>query len=181
MALQLLRKARKTSLSVERRCGTSQPKRQLTSREVNSSWQKATCQRTCASSCNKRRCPGIQSRSSDRNAGENKKLVTLAHSKEWKLETNFENTARKTPAAKSRNSPQNAAFHCKTPQNAAKCCNLQKKAAKRRKTQQFAAKRRNLPQFAAECCKTPLNAAKHAKRTKQKFAAKRRNLLQFAA
>ena len=31
------------------------------------------------------------------NAGENKKLVTLAHSKEWKLETNFENTAWKTP------------------------------------------------------------------------------------
>jgi len=31
------------------------------------------------------------------NAGENKKLVMLAHSKEWKLETNFENTARKTP------------------------------------------------------------------------------------
>ena len=31
------------------------------------------------------------------NAGENKKLVTLAHSKEWKLETTFENTARKTP------------------------------------------------------------------------------------
>jgi hypothetical protein len=31
------------------------------------------------------------------NAGKNKKLVTLAHSKEWKLETNFENTARKTP------------------------------------------------------------------------------------
>jgi len=31
------------------------------------------------------------------NAGENKKLVTLAHSKEWKLETNFKNTARKTP------------------------------------------------------------------------------------
>jgi len=31
------------------------------------------------------------------NAGENKKLVTLAHSKEWKLETIFENTARKTP------------------------------------------------------------------------------------
>ena len=31
------------------------------------------------------------------NAGENKKLVTLAHSKEWKLETNFENTARRTP------------------------------------------------------------------------------------
>jgi len=31
------------------------------------------------------------------NAGENKKLVTLAHSKEWKMETNFENTARKAP------------------------------------------------------------------------------------
>ncbi len=33
------------------------------------------------------------------NAGENKKLIMLAHSKEWKwkLETPFENTARKTP------------------------------------------------------------------------------------
>jgi hypothetical protein len=31
------------------------------------------------------------------NAGENKKLVTLAHSKEWKLATIFENTALKTP------------------------------------------------------------------------------------
>jgi len=31
------------------------------------------------------------------NASENKKLVMLAHSKEWKLETIFENTARKTP------------------------------------------------------------------------------------
>jgi len=31
------------------------------------------------------------------NADENKKLVTLAHSKEWKLETNFENTTGKTP------------------------------------------------------------------------------------
>ncbi len=31
------------------------------------------------------------------NADENKKLVTLAHSKEWKLETMFENTAFKTP------------------------------------------------------------------------------------
>jgi hypothetical protein len=31
------------------------------------------------------------------NAGENKKLVTLAHSQEWKLTTTFENTARKTP------------------------------------------------------------------------------------
>jgi hypothetical protein len=31
------------------------------------------------------------------NAGENKKLVTLAHSQEWKLATTFENTACKTP------------------------------------------------------------------------------------
>jgi hypothetical protein len=31
------------------------------------------------------------------NAGENKKLVTLAHSKDWKHETFFENMARKTP------------------------------------------------------------------------------------
>ncbi len=31
------------------------------------------------------------------NAGENKKLVTLAHSKDWKHETIFENTACKTP------------------------------------------------------------------------------------
>jgi hypothetical protein len=31
------------------------------------------------------------------NASKNKKLVTLAHSQEWKLETIFENTARKTP------------------------------------------------------------------------------------
>jgi hypothetical protein len=31
------------------------------------------------------------------NAGENKKLVTLAHLQEWKLATTFENTARKTP------------------------------------------------------------------------------------
>ncbi len=30
------------------------------------------------------------------NAGENKKLVTLAHSQKWKLETIFENTACKT-------------------------------------------------------------------------------------
>ncbi len=30
-------------------------------------------------------------------AGENKKLVTLAHSQEWKLSAIFENTARKTP------------------------------------------------------------------------------------
>ena len=31
------------------------------------------------------------------NASKNKKLVTLAHSQEWKLETMFENTACKTP------------------------------------------------------------------------------------
>ena len=31
------------------------------------------------------------------NACENKKLITLAHSQEWKLATTFENTARKTP------------------------------------------------------------------------------------
>ena len=31
------------------------------------------------------------------NTGKNKKLVTLAHSQEWKLATTFENTARKTP------------------------------------------------------------------------------------
>jgi hypothetical protein len=31
------------------------------------------------------------------NAGEYKKLVTLAHSQEWKLATTFENTTRKTP------------------------------------------------------------------------------------
>ncbi len=31
------------------------------------------------------------------NAGENKKLITLAHSQEWKLATIFENTAHKTP------------------------------------------------------------------------------------
>jgi hypothetical protein len=31
------------------------------------------------------------------NAGENKKIVTLAHLQEWKLATIFENTARKTP------------------------------------------------------------------------------------
>ncbi len=31
------------------------------------------------------------------NAGENKKLIKLAHSKDWKHETTFENTARKTP------------------------------------------------------------------------------------
>ncbi len=31
------------------------------------------------------------------NAGENKELVTLAHSKDWKHETIFENMARKTP------------------------------------------------------------------------------------
>jgi hypothetical protein len=31
------------------------------------------------------------------NAGENKKLVTLAQSKDWKLESIFENTARNTP------------------------------------------------------------------------------------
>ena len=34
------------------------------------------------------------------NAGENKKLITLAHSQEWKLATTFENTARKTPQQK---------------------------------------------------------------------------------
>jgi hypothetical protein len=31
------------------------------------------------------------------NAGKNKKLITLAHSQEWKLGTTFENTACKTP------------------------------------------------------------------------------------
>ncbi len=31
------------------------------------------------------------------NAGKNKNLVTLAHSQDWKLDTIFENTARKTP------------------------------------------------------------------------------------
>jgi hypothetical protein len=31
------------------------------------------------------------------NAGENKKLISLAHSKEWKLDTSFKNMARKTP------------------------------------------------------------------------------------
>ncbi len=31
------------------------------------------------------------------NASENKKLVPLAHSQEWKLETIFENTACKIP------------------------------------------------------------------------------------
>jgi hypothetical protein len=30
-------------------------------------------------------------------AGKNKKLVTLAHSQDWKLDTIFENTACKTP------------------------------------------------------------------------------------
>jgi hypothetical protein len=30
------------------------------------------------------------------NVGENNTLITLAHSKEWKLDTSFENTARKT-------------------------------------------------------------------------------------
>ena len=32
------------------------------------------------------------------NAGKNKKLVTLAHSQEWKLESIFENTAQKISA-----------------------------------------------------------------------------------
>ena len=31
------------------------------------------------------------------NAGKNKKLILLAHSKEWKHDTIFKNTARKTP------------------------------------------------------------------------------------
>jgi hypothetical protein len=31
------------------------------------------------------------------NAGENKKLLTLAHSKDWRHEAIFKNTARKTP------------------------------------------------------------------------------------
>ncbi len=36
------------------------------------------------------------------NAGENKKLIAMAHSKEWKLNTAFENTARKTPQQNSK-------------------------------------------------------------------------------
>ena len=36
------------------------------------------------------------------NAGKNKKLIALAHSKEWKLNTAFENTARKTPQQNSK-------------------------------------------------------------------------------
>jgi hypothetical protein len=48
-------------------------------------------------SCNKRRHAGIQSRSFDRTTPEkNKKLVTLAHPQDWKLDTIFENTACKT-------------------------------------------------------------------------------------
>jgi hypothetical protein len=35
------------------------------------------------------------------NAGKNKQLITLAHSKDWKHGTTFENTARKTPQKKS--------------------------------------------------------------------------------
>jgi hypothetical protein len=35
------------------------------------------------------------------NAGENKKIVTLAHLKDWKHETIFENAARTTPQQKS--------------------------------------------------------------------------------
>ncbi len=36
------------------------------------------------------------------NVGENKTLLSLAHSKEWKLPTSFENTAHKTPQQKSK-------------------------------------------------------------------------------
>ncbi len=36
------------------------------------------------------------------NAGENKKLIALAHSKEWKLNTAFENTAQKPPQQNSK-------------------------------------------------------------------------------
>jgi hypothetical protein len=36
------------------------------------------------------------------NAGENKRITTLAHSKEWKLDTSFKNTAHKTPQQNSK-------------------------------------------------------------------------------
>jgi hypothetical protein len=36
------------------------------------------------------------------NAGENKRLITLAHLKEWKLDTSFKNTACKTPQQNSK-------------------------------------------------------------------------------
>ncbi len=36
------------------------------------------------------------------NAGENKQLIKLAHSKDWKLSVAFENTARQTPQQNSK-------------------------------------------------------------------------------
>ncbi len=36
------------------------------------------------------------------NAGKNKKLIAMAHSEEWKLNTAFKNTAQKTPQQNSK-------------------------------------------------------------------------------
>ena len=36
------------------------------------------------------------------NAGKNRKLITLAHAKDWKLNVAFENTAHKTPQQNSK-------------------------------------------------------------------------------
>ena len=73
--LQLSKKEWKTSLLVEEQCGTSRPKKQWTSREANSLWRKATCQRICAFLCNERSHVGIQSWSSGR--------TTPARTRSW--------------------------------------------------------------------------------------------------
>jgi hypothetical protein len=84
MTLQLLRKARKTSLVNFKRSKFFGAKSDMPKDMCEFMHQEKT------------RGHPISIIRQD-NAGENKKLVTLAHSKEWKLETNFENTARKTP------------------------------------------------------------------------------------
>ena len=83
MTLQLSRKARMTSLSIKRSKFFM----------VKSNMPKDMC--AFMQQEKSRRHPISIIRQD--NAGENKQLVTLAHSQEWKLETIFENTARKTP------------------------------------------------------------------------------------
>ena len=59
----------------QKKCGTLRPNRQVTSSRVHSLFTQATCQRTCAHPCNKRRHLGIRSKSFNK--------TMLAKSKSW--------------------------------------------------------------------------------------------------
>ena len=66
LTLQLWNKTKRTGNLVEKHCSILWPKRLLISNEAHSLFTRATCQKTCAHSCNKRRHGGIQSRSFDK-------------------------------------------------------------------------------------------------------------------